>query len=170
MNKLWVRMQHQVGWNICGCYNMLSCFDMHSTTMLACHEGKCKSWGQNSWSCRCFNACEWFILFADHELRLASGFLICRDLLVKRRNEKKKGASFVISYELLLHHVYWHPNKQWKCTLMRGFSFLLLLLVGWEEPACSQSNRRNRPGDVQRDRASKNFRAGDWSRNVVAFQ
>lgn len=39
MNKLWVRMQHQVGLIFCTLVQ-LSCLDMHVVTIVACHEGK----------------------------------------------------------------------------------------------------------------------------------
>lgn len=38
MNKLWVRMQHQVGSDIRYCH-LVSCLNMHGTRMIACHEG-----------------------------------------------------------------------------------------------------------------------------------
>lgn len=72
MNKLWVRMQHQVGWNISGLLPALM-FGMHVPQSLACHGGKFVSWVHDFWSCRCYTACESFILLADPELRLAVG-------------------------------------------------------------------------------------------------
>lgn len=39
MNKLWVRLQHQVRWASTNPY-LLSCLNMHRTTELACHRGK----------------------------------------------------------------------------------------------------------------------------------
>jgi len=44
MNKLWVRMQHQVCENISGAFICCqSCCDMHGTWVLACHKSENES-------------------------------------------------------------------------------------------------------------------------------
>ena len=74
MNKLWVRMQHQVGWiEISMDYSCSHVWHACITKMLACHVGKTISWGHDFWSCRCYSACQSFILLVDPELKLAVG-------------------------------------------------------------------------------------------------
>jgi len=74
MNKLWVRLQHQVLWVSYLSYLILS-YEMHSTTVLACHShrGKNKSWEHDFWPCRCYGACELCLIYGDSELRTSIG-------------------------------------------------------------------------------------------------
>lgn len=46
---------------------------MHGTRLLACHGNKNEPRGHDFWPCRCYSACESFILFGDPELRPSIG-------------------------------------------------------------------------------------------------
>ncbi|CAK9148308.1 unnamed protein product [Ilex paraguariensis] len=66
MNKLWIRMQHQVCWNT----SVLTCMapeNLHATKVKMNREGMI------FWPCRCSSACDTFILFGDPELRTSFG-------------------------------------------------------------------------------------------------
>ena len=95
MNKLWVRLQHQVRWTSTNPY-LLSCLNMHRTTELACHRGKNEPWWHD------FGHADVLVL-VNHSYSLAIlswglqlGFLVCRDLVGWERSWKRKGASSVI--------------------------------------------------------------------------
>lgn len=72
MNKLWVRLQHQVLW---ASFTLILSYEIHSTTVLACHShgGKNKSWKHDFWPCRCYGACESCLIFGAPELRTSIG-------------------------------------------------------------------------------------------------
>jgi hypothetical protein len=55
--------------------NLILSYEMHSTTVLACHSlrGKNKSWEHDFWPCRCYGACESCLIFGDPELRTSIG-------------------------------------------------------------------------------------------------
>lgn len=78
MNKLWVRMQHNVRWDLLNSYFAFT-LDLHGICAFACQEGKLSHEGM-FWPCRCYSACDTFICFGDPELRHSSRFMVCRDL------------------------------------------------------------------------------------------
>lgn len=73
----------------------LKSYEMHSTTVLACHSlrGKNKSWEHDFWPCRCYGACESCLIFGDPELRPSIGLsglqgpVRIREKKEKERNE-----------------------------------------------------------------------------------
>lgn len=95
MNKLWVRMQHQVGSNICW-QLLLSCLDMHY--IRECLHVKEVIWcreGMISGHAGC-SAYESLLSKVILSWGLLSGFLVCRDLPGRRRKGRKRGASYAI--------------------------------------------------------------------------
>ena len=158
MNKLWVRLQHQVRWTYLTLVN--SSYEMHSTTVLACHShrGKNKSWEHDFWQCRCYGATESCLIFGDPELRPSIGLSGLQGpgrIREKREKERNELRDLVI----------------WKYAMTWWSSVLLYILIdklvisffrllGRKESPRSESDRGCGPWNVQRCCPSKCLRAG----------
>lgn len=92
MNKLWVRMQNQVGGLslclLCGHFDMHGAEkkkkNSHAKEMYINHEGM-------FWPCRCYSACDTFICFGDPELRPSFGLSALQGpIRMKEKLEKER--------------------------------------------------------------------------------